>query len=360
MKLTKEEESEILEVYKTYFDSYAKGDVNALSSLIDEHYIQIGSAESEVFFNKQDAMQFINETIGQVAGKTEIRNRIIKLELLNDYILVTELFDMYVLDGVNWSFYSKFRASSLMQKKDNQWVLIHQHSSMPDIRAGEGENIAIEKITKENLELRDAVKRRTIELEQKNRELALEAALERVRTEAMGMRKLDELPGICQILYNELQQMGFSELRNAMINIHNDDNKSFVNYDFSDEIGRSINHLNYNIHPVIEKQFREIRSTNDAFSETVFKGKDLEDWKTFRKEVGEKDDPRIDSADALHYYFYSVGTGSIGISTFSAISEEKLQQLKRFRNVFDFAYRRIYGCSSGRSAGKGIANSISS
>jgi hypothetical protein len=156
----------------------------------------------------------------------------------------------------------------------------------------------------------------------------------------MGMRKLDELPGICQTLYNELQQMGFSELRNAMINIHNADNKSFVNYDFSDEIGRSINHLNYNIHPVIEKQFREIRSTNDAFSETVFKGKDLEDWKTFRKEVGEKDDPRIDSADTLHYYFYSVGTGSIGISTFSAISEEKLQQLKRFRNVFDFAYRR--------------------
>jgi hypothetical protein len=117
MSLTKEQESEILEVYKTYFDSYTKGDINTLSSLIDEHYIQIGSAGSEVFFNKQDAMQFIHDTIDQVAGKTEIRNRIVKLEPLNDYILVTEFFDMYVLDGNNWSFYSKFRASSLMQKK---------------------------------------------------------------------------------------------------------------------------------------------------------------------------------------------------------------------------------------------------
>src|SRR4249919_2154865 len=149
MILTKEQESEILDVYKTFFESYTTGDVNALSSLIDEHYIQIGSAESEVFFNKQDAMQFINDTIGQVAGKTEMRNRIVKLEPLNEYILVNEFFDMYVLDGNDWSFYSKFRASSLMQKKDNHWVLIHQHSSMPDIRAGEGENIAIEKITKE-------------------------------------------------------------------------------------------------------------------------------------------------------------------------------------------------------------------
>src|SRR4029078_6670947 len=99
--------SEIIEVYKKYFESYAKGDINALSSLIDDHYIQIGSAESEVFCNKRDAMQFINDTIDQIAGKTEIRNRIVKLEPLNDYILVNEFFDMYVLDGNDWSFYSK-------------------------------------------------------------------------------------------------------------------------------------------------------------------------------------------------------------------------------------------------------------
>ena len=211
---------------------------------------------------------------------------------------------------------------------------------MPDIRADEGENIATEKISRENIELRDAIKRRTVELEQKNQELAMEASLERVRTVAMGMRKPDDLPGICEVLFNELQSMGFTELRNAMINIHNDEKSTFINYDYSEEIGPSINHLNYTIHPVIEKQIKQIRSTHDAFSETVFSGQDLEDWKAFRKRIGEKDDPRIDNVSALYYYFYSIGTGAIGISTFGPISVEKLDQLKRFRNVFEFAYRR--------------------
>ena len=60
----------------------------------------------------------------------------------------------------------------------------------------------------------------------------------------------------------------------------------------------------------------------------------------FRKNIGEKDDPRIEQADALYYYFYSIGTGSIGISTFSIVAGEKLEVLKRFRNVFTLAYQR--------------------
>ncbi|MBL0183519.1 MAG: hypothetical protein IPP96_15000 [Chitinophagaceae bacterium] len=154
------------------------------------------------------------------------------------------------------------------------------------------------------------------------------------------MRTPEDLTGICEVLYAELHSLGFAEMRNAMINIHDDVKETLVNYDYSDEIGKSINHLVYNIHPVIEKQVKQMRSAGDAFSETYFKGKDLEDWKAFRKKIGEKDDPRIEQADALYYYFYSIGTGSIGISTFGVIAEEKLNVLKRFRNVFTLAYQR--------------------
>ena len=176
-------------------------------------------------------------------------------------------------------------------------------------------------------------------VEQQNKELEIESALERVRTVAMGMKKADELLDICEVLYNELQKLGFSELRNAMINIHDDEKESFVNYDYSDEIGKSINNLTYDIHPLIAKQIKQVKSA-EGFSLTSFTGQDLKDSIAFRKKVGEKDDPRIEKADALYYYFYSIGIGSIGISTFSAIGEEKLQLLKRFRNVFDLAYRR--------------------
>jgi len=172
------------------------------------------------------------------------------------------------------------------------------------------------------------------------REAKIEAALEKVRAAAMSMMKPDDLLNVCEVLFKECLKLGFGGLRNAMINIHNDEKGTFLNYDYSDEIGKSINHLTYNIHPVIEKQIRQVRSANDAFSETSFMGKDLEEWKQFRRHIGEKDDQRIDNMSALYYYFYSIGTGSIGISTFSPMNGESLELLKRFRNVFSLSYQR--------------------
>ncbi|HEY4876001.1 MAG TPA: hypothetical protein VIH86_10535 [Puia sp.] len=171
-------------------------------------------------------------------------------------------------------------------------------------------------------------------------EAKVEASLEKVRAVAMSMNKPDDLLNICETLFKEFIAFGFADLRNAMINIHDDEKKTFVNYDYSDEIGKSTNHLAYNIHPVIEKQIAQVRSSNEVFSETVFAGEDLDDWKKFRKEIGEKDDPRINKSAALYYYFYSIGTGSIGISTFSPVSDQKIILLKRFRNVFNLSYQR--------------------
>ncbi|MFL5808595.1 MAG: hypothetical protein ACJ749_03685, partial [Flavisolibacter sp.] len=178
------------------------------------------------------------------------------------------------------------------------------------------------------------------ELAAKNNELQIEAALDRVRAVAMEMNKPDDLLDVCKTLYEQFLLLGFSEMRNAMVNIHNDEDKSFINYDYSDEIGKSTNQLTYNIHPLIEKQIKKIRSANDAFSETYFSGEDLVEWKKFRKRIGEKNDPRLRKTKGLYYYFYSIGTGSIGISTFGPISKEKKVLLKRFRNVFNLSYQR--------------------
>ncbi len=535
MKLTKKLEAEVLKAYNGYWDSYLNGDMKTMASFLDDDIKVIGSTETEVFYNKKTAMKFYSATAGQIAGTAQLRNRNIKIELIDGLVLITEKLDFYALMEGKWTFYAKGRLSSLLWKKEDGWKLIQQHGSMPDTRAEEGEQLSVKKISKENRKLREAVKRRTIELENKNRELEIEtalekvraialsmkqpadmldvcktislqlqsldvkdirnvqtaifyvslgtymnyeyyarhhktfitetiytdhkiakafaakmlkgkgevsvthikgekvkdwiayqkgtnvfidkylekasslhyywhslgpvalgistysplpkeelnlfnrflnvfelaytryldieqaiaqareakiqASLEKVRAQALGMRKPDDLPGICEALFGELRTLGFAEIRNAMINIHDDEKRSFINYDYSDEIGKTINQLTYNIHPLIEKQIKQVRSTN-GFSETSFAGKDLKDWKAFRKKIGEKDDPRIKNIDALHYYFYSIGTGSIGISTFSSIGDEKLNVLKRFRNVFDFAYRRYMDVAQAEAQAK--------
>ena len=43
----------------------------------------------------------------------------------------------------------------------------------------------------------------------------------------------------------------------------------------------------------------------------------------------------------MHNYFYSIGPGALGISTYAALSDNELAIFKRFRNVFELAYRRF-------------------
>ena len=186
-------------------------------------------------------------------------------------------------------------------------------------------------------------KRKAVEAQ--NKELEIETALERVRTVAMAMRKADDLLDICKIVYDELQNLGFNELRNAMINIHNDDKSSLLNYDYSENAGKTITNIPYNFHPLVEKQVTVTKNAQDAFFEFSFAGEELRQFRELRKNNGEQDDPKLEITDALHYYFYSIGTGSIGISTYSAINEEKLKLLQRFRNVFSLSYQRYIDIS---------------
>ena len=181
-------------------------------------------------------------------------------------------------------------------------------------------------------------KRKSVEAQ--NRELEIESSLERVRAVAMGMKKSDDLLGICEVLFKELQNLGFSHLRNTLINTFVDEQNYFIDYDFSDFAGGSSTRIPYSGHPVIEKYIKEATKKNDAFIEMVVTGKELEDWKEFRRANGETDDPRLDNIATLYYYNYSIGVAGIGISTFQPITQEKLEVLKRFRNVFDLAYRR--------------------
>jgi len=181
-------------------------------------------------------------------------------------------------------------------------------------------------------------KRKAVEAQ--NRELEIETSLERVRTVAMGMRKPGDLLSICEILFAELHNMGFGELRNAMINIHNDEKGSFLNYDFSESAGATVTTILYNSHPATENLVKQVRSAIDAFAEFVINGDELDQWREYRKSMGEMDDPKLHNIGQLSYYFFSIGTGAIGISTYEPISEGKRKVLKRFRNVFELAYRR--------------------
>ncbi len=225
MKLTKKLETEILDVYEAYWGGLLNVDMETYAVVLDKEFKLLGTTEAEVFFKKMEAVRFLKDTADQVAGNIELRNRKIKVEPVDKIILITEQNDTYVnIDNV-WSFYAKTRISTILQKKDNTWKLVQMHLSHPDMKAAEGQTIGLEKISKENIELREAVKRRTIELENKSRELQIEAALERVRARTMAMQKSEELPEAATILFQQVQALGMPAW-SAGYCIWNDDKSS--------------------------------------------------------------------------------------------------------------------------------------
>lgn len=119
------------------------------------------------------------------------------------------------------------------------------------------------------------------------KEAQIEASLERVRAVAMGMNKSDDLLSICEVSFNEFKKLGIDKIRNALIHIQYDNQKYFMDYDFSDLTGGAITKIEYGSHPVVEDYLKQIRSAKDAFYQGVIEEDQLEEWKDFRRNSGQ-------------------------------------------------------------------------
>ncbi|MFL0354668.1 ATP-binding protein [Xanthomarina sp. GH4-25] len=538
MKLTKKIETEIWKIYDTWMQGYLNADVETYNYYFDEDYHFIGSTNNEEFLNKKDTTDFFKATGDQFAGLTDLRKETKTIEVFGEHVFITHFFDAWFKNEKDWSYYGRFRFSSVMHKTKEGWRFIYQHFSMPDSKSEEGQTIGFDKVHLENQELREAIQRRTTELEQKNRELEVETALERIRAQAvamkestdlldivvtmrnefiklgheahyfwhmmwlpktyekamtsgdgskigfvmelprhihgdipqlakwekskkptvvyvmnvdeaieyvdkminlgdfknidpqapthddirhiggltfimartthgeigyslpgivknppkedidilvkfagafdlahqrfldlqkaekqaretqielslervrsiaMGMSKPNDLMNICKAVFTELQSLGFNELRNTMIHSFPEDDSYFINYDYSDKTGKNINQMSAKGDLMLEKFTKEIRNSDGAFQHLSIEGKELVKWKAFRKADNQFEDKRLDAIDALHYYNYSVSNSGIGISTYSKISDEKIELLQRFRNVFQLAYKRFTDIST--------------
>jgi len=179
-----------------------------------------------------------------------------------------------------------------------------------------------------------------VKAEAQAREARIETSLERIRATAMSMQKIDELLEVVEIINKELHALGIPEIRNTSINIFNNDKEKFLNYEYSEYNGKTVYEVDYNSHPSNLQFVNRMREHAEDFMITEFTGNDLDEWKLWMKNQGQKLDSALEQAHNLYYYDYSIGLGSIGISTFNPINKGHLEVLNRIRNVFNLAYRR--------------------
>jgi hypothetical protein len=237
--------------------------------------------------------------------------------------------------------------------------VIQQHGSLPDMRLQKGETIAFDKISKENLELRDAVRRRTAELESKNRELAIEAALEKVRAVALGMKKPEDLLEVCRVIVVQLEEFGVTKIRNVQTAIIDEKIGQYLCYQNFPRYGQTtIQDTEYLKSPVEHDMVRQMLASRDGDFTGSLSGKDLEEFGLHPKEENHFPDPVLNAASEVSYYFLSIGEGGLGLSLYQAMDSGVLTLFRRFHQVFA-GLPAISGHSKSRNSGKGITDSTS-
>ncbi|MFZ0453162.1 MAG: hypothetical protein WAM24_05375, partial [Ignavibacteriaceae bacterium] len=129
------------------------------------------------------------------------------------------------------------------------------------------------------------------ELAKKNRELEIETSLERVRTIVLEMKKQDDLMDVAKALLKELNQLGFTGIRNTQIDILDDEEKTYLNYLHSDYGASGITENSYDSSPVHRKFIDDVKSSSDALFFMEIKGKELDEWREQRNKTVFPDDP---------------------------------------------------------------------
>ena len=179
------------------------------------------------------------------------------------------------------------------------------------------------------------------ELQQKNRELEIEAALEKVRAVATRMKQSSDMIEICKVISKQLQNLKLKNIRNVQTAIIYKSKGTYLNYEFYTKHNKvlitEVNYTNHRLQTLFAN--RMLKGAEKLFSKTL-KGSEVKNWLAYQKTTNQFADRYLEKAQYLCYYWFSLGAVALGMSTYIPLKKEEIDLFKRFRNVFDLAYKR--------------------
>jgi len=183
-------------------------------------------------------------------------------------------------------------------------------------------------------------KRKAVEAQ--NRELEIETALERVRSSALAMKQPADMLEVCKIISQQLNVLNVKEIRNVQTAIFYQDKGTYVNYEYYAKHDKLlITEVDYKNHPLqLAFANQMLQGEGKVFTRSL-KERELHDWYEHQKTTNQFADSYLENADSLNYYWHSLGPVALGLSTYLPLTEDETELFKRFRNVFELAYRRF-------------------
>jgi hypothetical protein len=232
------------------------------------------------------------------------------------------------------------RFSSVLELTNDSWKVVHLHGSVAVNT--EGDTWHKEEHLRKIEELEKLVSEKTEDLVTKEQRIRNRSSLEKVRSSALTMKQPSDMLDVCKVISDQLQLLGVSNIRNVQTAIINEHKGTYLNYQYFIAYDKGIvEDTEYNKHPKVFEMVQEMkRSENSNFSGS-FEGEELNRFREYRKQDNQFPDPLLDAAKSVHYYFYSIGFGGLGLSTYEPLNDDALEIFKRFHNVFTLAYRRF-------------------
>ncbi len=230
------------------------------------------------------------------------------------------------------------RLSTIFEFRSNNWKVAHLHGSMAV--ATEGDTWHKDEWKRKNEALQKIVEEKTTDLLVKNRELEIEAALERVRSRTMAMKHSEELSDTSFVLFQQFTELGIVP-NHFFIGIVNEEEGIFDIW--LTEWGGELSSQNFRVNveePVLVKKIYEAWKRKEKSIEVDINGEDIVKWNKYLEGVGlsvknRKSVSRLVNSCAIF------SKGVIAITTPEIVASETIQTLERFATVFDGTYTRF-------------------
>ncbi len=242
------------------------------------------------------------------------------------------------------------RCSCVMEYIDNRWKLTHWHASTPVDT--ENDHWHMEEWKREKEKLQKLVDQQTTDLYLKNRELEIEAALERVRARSMGMHKSDDLIDVVREIGKGIHELGI-QLHHSQI---------YTDYDYTYDPKTGVNiwvdvegqdylekfHLPYIDHTITLNFINALnegldyfndrysKAEKDSYFKLLFKYSDLKRIPKKRKEL-------ILNASGWTRFTVILNEAALNFGRYNLdeFTDEEQEIFIRFAKVFGQAYTRF-------------------
>ena len=337
-------------------DSYEKFILTALGSSSDVGFEDItshdimgyGTAIDEKILSREEAIHLIHlqrkQSIGYEVNyvPTPIFTRISDNE---DNALIVEEIKL-TLSSEDLEHILFIRITTVMEYIDNKWKVVHWHGSIPQESTSEDTWHINEWIRKAE-ELQELVDEKTADLALRNRELEIEASLEKVRSVSVAMYNSDELQKVILVLFEQLKHLGiicdvsfiqvFDESKDSNIWVAN------PQHDYAQLVT-----IPYHKNPILDRLFTARKKGESFFTDQHSKGVKNNFYRHAFKRSALKNIPKPLQQEVLNRKGYA---RSVALNKYAAIiifnldgkpySDHENNILKRFGKVFEQTYSRF-------------------